>query len=98
MADDWKVGDLALCVDTSPRKFPQGTAVAGSRLRKGAIYTVTKVAIHPIVGLQCLWLLEEPTDSAGAYRFRKITPEEADDFDLETIELMNRKTVGETLA
>lgn len=101
---DWKVGDLALCVDAGPLRDVCGDGGQETNpkyvanLKKGAFYTVTQVVVcncgrgHVGIG--------DEYQLAGGYaaRFIKITPEKADDFDRETIELMNRKTVGETAA
>lgn len=102
MADDWKVGDDALCVDDRPcPSWEWGGLVAGRCYRVEAIVCGDYSRLH---GAAAIGLLMEgvaiPEGAKGWHpaRFIKITPEEADDFDLETIELMNRKTVGETVA
>lgn len=82
---DWQVGDLALCVKGGVATVP------------GRIYTVTVIASSSIgLLLQFRELEHRPThsrDKSLAARFRKITPPAADEFDHETIALMNR--VGE---
>lgn len=93
--DDWKVGDLALCVNDAPPKFP---GVTQARLRRGAIYEVEDIwiggEIAPNGNLNC-WPNGEPSlrfafdrGTAGAWvasRFRKIAPHEPDSEDAETI-------------
>lgn len=88
MADDWQVGDLALCVRGGPPIWLPGVGLwenyAEYDLQKGRIYTVDRVytecglpGLH-FEGLDWAWL---------ANRFVKVTPPEADDFDRETIAL-----------
>ena len=103
MSDDWKVGDLALCVNDRKRVFgvyyPAVKSTTGVAL--GRVYTVSGVvgrvegpwgpsdllAIDGLAWEKCL------SGGIGAWRFIKVTPPEADAFDYETIELMNRKPV-----
>ena len=74
---DWQAGDLALCVNVSDRRWNGVLATAGSRFRKGAIYTVAgvhAVTYDGVPGL-CLSLVEDtPGRTAAAWRFRKINP------------------------
>lgn len=95
MAHEWKVGDLALCI-----KIGEWTGAVSGRpwnagsVRAGGIYTVSHIG----PGFSCpvaLKFIGEPARRYDARRFRKVTPPAADDFDRETIELMNRKPVGE---
>lgn len=84
---DWQIGDLALCVEDGPSVW--GQAVPAVR---GRIYTVMAI----VVDGQGLTFLEIPHPNAEGYRkerFVKVTPPAADEFDRETIALMNR--VGE---
>ena len=92
---DWQVGDLALCVNVSPTvqvdaltgKLFRG--VAGKRFRKGAFYTVERIGYKR--GHLALGVAEDPEKRyAGAFRFVKVTPPEADEFDRETIEMEKR--------
>jgi hypothetical protein len=92
MADDWQVGDLALCVKggrfaTSLRspEFPKG----------GAVYRVAAVGLENFIQSKCfaLWLEDGPINNNGervwpAYRFRKIRPHTPDAEDAETIRLL----------
>lgn len=100
MADDWQVGDLALCVDDSRR--PVTSRDTG--LRCGRVYTVTDVMVVPVVPPRTGLALGGVDMSAfrfglaGAMRFVKVTPPEADEFDRETIDLMNGAPVGEPVA
>lgn len=82
MADDWKPGDLALCVD----------AGWNAVLRKGAVYTVERIVIgndptcydHGEVGLGLVGVvIHSASGCANTKRFRKIRPlkdEERDSF------------------
>lgn len=88
MSDDWQVGDLALCVDGSPRKRVGRYNENGAnyRLTAGKIYTVDRIdfedgytGLH-FDGYEWAWL---------ASRFRKIRPHAPDEEDAETIRLMN---------
>lgn len=91
---DWQVGDLALCVGY---RGPDGWRDfnAPRPARNGMIYQVQLVMIAPgwtalvLDGAQSTW-------TNGAYNarsFRKIPPHEADAFDCEVIDLLNRKLV-----
>ncbi len=92
---DWQKGDLALCVDTTVKKG----ATAGRRFKKGRLYTVTKVLPRSIPDgyareAPYLRLREDASGwTAAHWRFRKVTPPKADEFDREVIDLMNRKPV-----
>jgi hypothetical protein len=74
MSDDWKVGDLAVCV----------SSVAGSVLVEGRVYTVTGVDVaeswYADAGEVGLHLREARANNRCggfyAYRFRKIRPDE----------------------
>lgn len=100
MADDWTVGDLALCVKVGPWRHSRGGGLSrNDPVKGGGVYTVVRVGDQD--GATILWFEgcgDSGDDCYFAYRFRKINPPSADDFDLETIDLMNRKTVGETVA
>lgn len=84
---DWQVGDLALCVKPS--------VLATNPAQPGACYQVSGVFLWcgpngEVVGLL---LNEIPNTGPGwrghaAQRFIKVTPEEADEFDRETIALL----------
>lgn len=96
MSAGWEVGDLALCVN----------AVGAKRISTGAVYTVTDVEVArppwPDAGALGLHLAEARSNApSGAYyanRFVKVTPPAADEFDRETIELMNRTPAKEPVA
>jgi hypothetical protein len=95
MADDWKVGDLALCVDDSPAR-----RVAGHRgnsdpvsLVRGRLYTVLFVG-PDVYGKGFVGLAVTCTAWGWfADRFVKVTPPEADEFDRETIALLSGEQV-----
>lgn len=88
---DWQVGDLALCVDDNRR--PVTSRDTG--LRRGKVYAVTDVQVVPIIPPRTGLALDGVDMSAfrfrlaGAMRFVKITPPDADEFDREVIEQMN---------
>lgn len=98
MADDWQVGDLALCIAQSWHKF--GFYCPNDPVRAGGIYTVR--AIGKWRGITIIWIEGVGGDHVGdayeANAFRKVTPPEADEFDRETIDLMNGAPVGEPVA
>ena len=75
MSAGWEVGDLALCVDTDPAHRVFGTGVAGKRFKLGAVYCVAHVGTHPVTD-ELVLLMEGQSKTAGAFRFRKIRPDE----------------------
>ena len=85
---DWQKGDLALCIDDDARgQF------------KGKIFTVSEVETSPQyigVGLRFDDLHDDPSGLPwNSNCFRKITPDKADEFDREVIDLMTGQPVGE---
>lgn len=87
MADDWQVGDLALCI-----RQPEGPLAYAWTVKVGGIYTVCEV----IFWESELWGLnfaEDPyLDDVSCYDpecFRKINPHAPDVEDEETIRLLN---------
>ena len=97
---EWQPGDLALCVnDRDNPRYHMGRVK--QPLRSGRIYTVTGLHVaeagYRDAGTLGLFLEGFP-HCAKASRFRKVTPPKADEFDRETIALMNSKPVrvGET--
>lgn len=102
MADDWQVGDLALCVDD--RRCP---SYRWGGLCAGRIYTVDAVTVDiGPRGFSALYgkgriglaFADAPTPSGtigwDARRFLKVTPPSADEFDRETIALLNGELVA----
>jgi len=74
---DWQVGDLALCVR------------AGETIRAGEVHTVETIWPNKALSL----VGKVSSGWRGSYhhwRFIKVTPPAADEFDRETIALMNR--------
>jgi hypothetical protein len=74
VSDDWKVGDLALCVDAR---------MAEAALVQGCVYRVAATGPSPCschAGRQQLWLEGVIPSSCGSgrnpNRFRKIRPDE----------------------
>lgn len=92
MADEWQVGDLALCVDASRNP---------SSLKEGMIYLVS--GIHPpsdcpfdngAIGLFLAGVvIKSISGAANANRFRRIPPHTIDDEDRETIRLLTGEPV-----
>lgn len=95
---DWKPGDIALCVKggkicNAPRRAPDYPV-------SGNFYTVERVGSDFFYeGVeQALWLKDGPENVDGqrawvSYRFVKVTPPEADEFDKEVIDLYNKKEI-----
>jgi hypothetical protein len=89
---DWQVGDLAVCVDDSPRYVGHRVIV-----EKGHVYRVTGVAEMPdgeaalfldgVIG----WLPGEKCPVAyRIHRFRKIRPDEREACEPEFVTLLQR--------
>lgn len=97
MADDWKVGDLALCIANA---LPPPKDVPSKLLRIGAVYTVASVRWSH--SEQCIAIGLNEVKSRGPFGdwhasvFRKIHPHTPDAEDVETIHLLNRLTVKES--
>lgn len=101
---DWQVGDLALCVVEMDDDYFRGSL--DGRPIRGLTYTVSAVAPgvdiygNPGTALK----FQEIGRAAPRWRgynsqaFRKVTPPAADEFDRETIELMNRAPAKEPAA
>lgn len=102
MADDWNVGDLALCIkqgawqkaDSSGKDRGPFTPLCGS------IYVVAGVwcaggpkTLYWPKGSVGLSFAEAPMKCFGVREFRKVTPPEADDFDRETVALYQRDII-----
>lgn len=102
MADDWQVGDLALCVRRAPER---GRFLFGEP-NPGEAYEVLNVSLEEFAddtidialtlrgAPPCTNEFNEPTGPTWWHgRFIKITPTEADEFDREVIELLRREPV-----
>lgn len=102
MSNDWQPGDLALCVRRGilDHVCPAGVIVP----LVGGVYTVSRVWMHP-EGCRCLDFdgVENgnpdphsriPFWGFDADRFVKVTPPEADEFDREVIDLLNKQEVS----
>jgi hypothetical protein len=73
MADDWKAGDLALCVAVRHPRYRGASRI----LRKGRIYTVESVRWSNQDELVALFLVGCRSRKSGAWPadiFRKIEP------------------------
>lgn len=95
MSNGWKPGDIALCVRGG--RFDNSVLYLSIEHPKtGAKYSVTKVGNFKFAQGNALglWFSDAPKNTNEerlwvAHRFVKITPEEADEFDKETIALYN---------
>ena len=97
MSDEWKVGDLALCIDDGPVKIiggcPEVEEEYVANLNCGSIYKIsqiTKGRTTNVIGIA------DMSKRAGGIesRFVKITPQESDEFDREVIDLLIREPVA----
>lgn len=93
---DWGPGDLALCIKRGLWVGVTHGAILSrqtERPRAGNVYTVENVTLHDKG--EVLYLRGLNQESGGgrwrflSSRFVKVTPPEADQFDIETIDLMN---------
>lgn len=88
---DWQAGDRAICVDAGPPKQLEGRRECEPRwvkgLRVGAMYHVASVhpaAVGDLIGLKMM------EGVAGvSQRFRKLVEHRSDEFDRETIAMLN---------
>lgn len=95
---DWQKGDLALYINNRrDRRDPKADL-----LTIGHVYLVAAVGNRDTDGALVLAFREITVPGKprtgyaySAWRFVKVTPPVADEFDRETIELMNRAPVGE---
>ena len=91
-ADNWQVGDLALCIKQGAWRGSISGASPLIRCPKaGQILTVRGVGRGRVASI-CLWFDGFDGDTIGhsfnAARFRKIRPHTPDQDDYETIELL----------
>jgi hypothetical protein len=94
MSDDWKVGDLALCVDANPDPvWVERAGLNYMKLEVGRTYCVIGLVDFDTAfpGL----VIDGPASprSCGSWqrdRFRKIRPDEHEDCEPEFVELLNR--------
>ena len=94
---DWQAGDIALCVIGGKMPYSKGISVKEFP-KGGALYKVVKAGeISMDFSLKkALWFEDAPPNLGeervwAAFRFVKVTPPEADEFDKEVIELYNKK-------
>lgn len=90
-SENWQPGDLALAVRYDPEGECGIYADGAEPIRKGGIYTVEAVSywgIHTALTVAGHYSTH-PSRGWNALSFRKVTPEDADQFDREVIELMN---------
>jgi hypothetical protein len=99
VSEDWKVGDLALCIDGRPNpgiKRNVGIEVGRTYRVAGLTAGPTK---HDLYGTSPCGLLIEGLLSGGrggafsCLRFRKIRPDEHEDCEPEFVELLKRSRV-----
>ena len=89
MGDNWKPGDLALCLrDGEIYDCPCGAIHGGTNCPPRGSVRVVKSLDHDGDGCELL-VVSGAAGAALSARFRKVTPDEADEFDRETIALMN---------
>lgn len=93
MSEDWKPGDLAVCVDVRTHELPTYYASAGEWLRLGATYRVA--AVSPVSssgksGLAPYLWLDGCRRTASHIRFRKITPDKHEPCEEEFQALLDR--------
>lgn len=88
MSDDWKPGDLALCVNARALMHDGIRSGPRKELAEGKVYTVNSVGVDSkMVGKEvpCLFLAEvrspAPRGGFSKLRFIKVTPRKADEFD-----------------
>jgi hypothetical protein len=92
MSDDWKIGDLALCVAVSHPMFSD----ISRRLNVGTAYTVVMIGrpLRALNGERGLGFAEvSPTRKERGYpesMFRKIRPDEHEKCEPEFVELLKR--------
>jgi hypothetical protein len=99
---DWQVGDLALCIGNDCRPGLR----TGWYPKIGSVYVVAEVvaARHTLrdeIGLNFLEDLDRWAWKFSVFYeryFRKVTPQDEDEFDRETIRLLNGAPVGEPVA
>jgi hypothetical protein len=100
VSEDWKVGDLAVCVDAGPSRRPATWVTHHrlcSQLREGTAYLVEAICITAKgeVGLVLRGFdYRTPTGTNvpgwNPARFRKIRPDEHEDCEPEFVELLKR--------
>ncbi len=77
---DWQKGDLALCVNTGPYRYPDGSiTLARSQLVNGRVYSVEAFVMDGVGIKKPALILSEvkshaPQGGFAEWRFRKITP------------------------
>lgn len=97
MADDWQIGDLALCVALTLNLPGYGNLAPSKILRIGAIYTVN--SLRWSVGHDCLALGLAEVKSKGPFgdwhaaAFRKIHPLTDEDRDSFMAELRTSQPI-----
>ena len=88
MSDDWKVGDLAVCVDAGPLLL-DGCTHSGRGLVSGRTYRVAGTSCCRVTGKDTLVFTEETgLDGSLVLRFRKIRPDEPEACETEFVELL----------
>ena len=89
MSDDWKAGDLALCVRGQSWFVHSGKERGNGKPVCGAIYAVVCTLSYD----NMIWLGFDQFKSSCFHhaRFIKVTPPAADEFDREVIALMQKQ-------
>lgn len=104
--DDWKPGDLALCVNRGEIDCPHGIIFCGGGVPPvGSVSTVSKFGTVRSIETDrsqatcgCGCLLFSDGTSGLSLRFRKIHPHTPDEQDEITIRLLNSAPVKEPVA
>lgn len=100
MADDWQVGDLAVCVDASPCRCTHGCG-ADTKLEEGRVYRV--IGVIPPIGFETWVNLDIGLGYVGNHRgrvgavtdrFRKIHPDAHEACEDEFVTLLKRSRVS----
>lgn len=90
MADEWKPGDIALCISDAPHWSDMEAPIAWNP-QVGATYHVSRVGLCRFGFRTLIGLAENPNGWDWGFlasRFIKVTPDAADEFDRETIALL----------
>jgi hypothetical protein len=92
VSEDWKVGDLALCVDASPTMNGRETGLAEGRVyRVTAYFPIPEPSkFGPSPGILVGGVKFAGRRSFSSARFRKIRPDEHEDCEPEFVELLKR--------
>jgi len=101
MANDWQVGDLAVCVDDGPCApiVPGRRVLPPVLIAKGATYRViglrpSRISAGPALSLEGVDGSDTQSGAYGAWRFCKIRPDEREACEPEFVTLLKRNRVS----